>query len=205
MEQHRRYYHYPQGLKAKKLRKTRARLHISKKSSKFAPDLEKGISEMKKNWIKTVIIALMAVVGLVSCETQEKEEKQRDTFIGEYDYETTGEADLYAGILKIMTVPLNTTGTFSIVPCAEANRLAIVKGTDSIYAVVSGNNLYIEMPTLEYTYADYGEVQLMFSDNKVTRDADNRLHWQSDVVAIGVYGSYTATGNGNIDLVATKQ
>ena len=48
--------------------------------------------------------------------------------------------------------------------------------------------------------------KLVFSDNKATRNADNNtIHWQSDVVAIGVYGSYSATGNGNIDLVATKQ
>ena len=160
---------------------------------------------MKMNRIKTGLIALMAVIGLASCETAQQKEKQTEAFVGEYTYETTGSADLYAGVVKLTTIPLNTTGSFSIVPCEEANRVAIVKGSDSIYAIVSGNDLYIEVPSLNYTYSDYFEVKLVFSGNKATRNEDNTIHWQSDVMAIGVYGSYSATGNGNIDLVATKQ
>ena len=160
---------------------------------------------MKRNWIKTGVMVLAAVMGLVSCETaQEKEEKQKEAFVGAYTYETTGEVDLYALGQKFYTLPLNTTGSFDIVACEESNRVAIVKGNDSIYAVVSGNNLLLEVPSLNYTYNDF-EVKLVFSGNKATRNADNTLHWQSDVIATATYSSYQLSGNGNIDLVATKQ
>ena len=157
------------------------------------------------NWIKTGVMVLAAVMGLVSCETaQEKEEKQKEAFIGAYTYETTGEVDLYALGKKFYTLPLNTTGSFDIVACEESNRVAIVKGNDSIYAVVSGNNLLLEVPSLNYTYNDF-EVKLVFSGNKATRNADNTLQWKSDVIATATYSSYQLSGNGNIDLVATKQ
>ena len=159
---------------------------------------------MKKNWIKTGMIALMAVVGMTSCETEAQREKQVEAFVGAYEYVTTGEANLYVGGVKATTMPLNEDGSFEIVRSGAGNRVAIIAFNDSIFGTVKGKELTIETTSMTTSYEGV-DIELAFLNNKAQLVADSLLQWKSDISVSATYGAYALTGDGEVNLVAIKK
>ena len=156
---------------------------------------------MKMNCMKKMFFAFAAMLCFVSCGTSEK---QVDAFLGEYTYESTGSADIYLASTKVTTVPLDAEGEMRIVRAGAENRVALVAYNDSIFALVNGDELILETTSMDMQYDEF-KVNLVFAGNKAKMQPDSTILWKSDVIATATYGSYSATGNGNIELVATKK
>ena len=153
-----------------------------------------------------LFFALIAMLSLISCE-QKKDEvaapaDSRDAFVGKYSFTATGSLDLYMGQEKLFTLPLDETGEFDITKAQEEGEVLITGYNDTIRANVSGKNLLFESTTTDWEFGEI-KLRLTFIYGKATLE-DNRLHWNTDVQANGSYGVLSASGTGQIDMVATK-
>lgn len=156
---------------------------------------------MKRNLLKKLFFAAMAVVMLAACGGK-NEVDQRDAFVGAYAYTATGSVDFQAGFYQV-NLPLNETGTFTIRKEGDGDKVVIEGYNDPINAVVSGNQLILESNTL-HSSSGAIEFDLIFTYGKATL-IDNQLTWNTDVSGTAQYSSITATGGGTVSMVAIKQ
>ena len=173
--------------------------------SNFAADLVNWIV-MDMKWFRKIGWMLAMMLVLVACSKKEEvvvQEDPRDVFVGTYDYEATGNVDIYAAGKKIFSLPLNDDGTFSIAKYGDQNQVVIVGYNDSIRAVVNGNQLALESNTIHYSYGS-ATVQMMLSYENA-KLVDKKLNWEADIMAMGTYESYSINGNGHISMEATKK
>lgn len=159
----------------------------------------------------TIGLFIGMMVAFVACEKTPPQVGQptdpRDAFVGAYDYSTTGNVDIYMSGMKVWTVPLDKTGSFTISKYGEENQVVIVGAIfgerDSIRAEVTGNQLALENNSVNYSYGD-ATIQMMLSYEKANL-VDNRLTWAADIMAMGTYSTYSVNGNGHISMAATKK
>lgn len=155
---------------------------------------------MKTQLLK-ICIAVLAVAGLVACNGNGVD--QRDAFTGNYTFVATGTFDIYAGASKLVSLPLNQEGSFTITKEGEKDQVNIIGYNDTIHAKVNGNTLTLEANEYTTTINNI-ELRLNFNYGKATL-VNNVLTWQSDVTGTGKYNSITASGNGTVTVVGTKK
>lgn len=165
---------------------------------------------MIKKYVKGVLAVMIAVVALSACENKQQqpvEEPQvdpREAFVGDYSYVTSGDIDLSAGVLPFhTTVPLDYEGEMSITLGDEQNTLWVKAEGDSTVAYVSGNQLFFDPITKETSFGDL-VMHLSFTLGKATLEGD-QLSLTSDVEVSATYMDYGLSGNGKVDIVATKK
>lgn len=156
---------------------------------------------MKRNLLKKLFFAAMAVVMLAACGGK-NEVDQRDAFVGVYAYTATGSVDFQAGFFQV-NLPLNETGTFTIRKEGDGDKVVIEGYNNPINATVSGNQLILESNTWQSTSGGI-VFDLTFTYGKATL-SENQLTWDSDVYGTAKYSSITADGNGDLSVVAIKQ
>ena len=111
--------------------------------------------------------------------------------------------DIYTGGVKTLSIPLNDNGTFSISKYGDENKVVIVGYNDSIRAVVNGDQLALESNTITYSYGQFNlQMMLSYENAKLV---DKKLNWESDIMAMGTYESYSINGNGHVSMEATKK
>ena len=169
------------------------------------------MKHMKKSWNRIgVIMAMMAAVTLCGCEggknTEPQEEPKvdpREAFVGEYAFTSKGDIDLYAGVLKLLTIPMDQQGDMTITPGDSVNTVWVIAGEDSTKAYVSGENLFMDPTKEEMTY---GEVvmELSFTYGKATLSNDT-LSLATDVEISATFRERGLTGSGKVDIVAVKR
>ena len=154
---------------------------------------------------------IVCVLGMVACSPTEPEAKKyddpRDAFVGEYDYTSTGDMDVYMAGKKVYSTPFDKDGSFEIVKETEASKVAIVGAIygdqDSIHAIVNGNQLTLQDNSANYSN-DLVTIKMMISYEPATLTG-NKLIWEADVMGMGTFQSYSITGDGHISLEATKR
>lgn len=156
---------------------------------------------MKRNLLKKLFFAAMAVVMLAACGGT-NEVDQRDAFVGAYAYTATGSVDFQTGFFQV-NLPLNESGTFTIRKEGDGDKVVIEGYNNPINATVSGNQLILESNTWQSTSGGI-EFDLTFTYGKATL-SENQLTWDSDVYGTAKYSSITADGNGTVSVVAIKQ
>lgn len=154
---------------------------------------------------KLFLFAALATLLFVSCDpnnpTTTTTTDPRDKFVGEYSFVATGNVDVNLGVTSL-SIPLNEDGTFEITKAEVENEVLITGYGATINAVVSGNQLILESTTSEMEYSG-ATVKLTFTHGRATLK-DNQLTWSTTVTAIVTYNSLTATGDGQVSMVADK-
>lgn len=153
-----------------------------------------------KNW---KFICTIVMVAAVLCGCERGQVDPRVAFVGDYSYVSTGEIDIYLGVVPAGKLPLDYEGEFTLELGKASNELLMIDGNDTTVAVVSNNTIYLEPVTqiesmggvdMEITY-DYGEATLI----------NNQLDWQVDVSVTATYQGAVLSGSGPIEIVATKK
>ena len=156
---------------------------------------------MKAKNLSKFCIVLSTVVALAACGGP-GEVDPRDQFVGGYNYESTGKAEIKVGPLTY-NIPLDGKGSFTVSKAGDKDKVMLVGYNDTINATVSGNQLILESNVV-YTESSGVEIQLTFDYDKATL-TENQLKWDSSVKAYATYSGYAAHGEGNVSVVATKQ
>jgi len=156
---------------------------------------------MITKYFTKVFAVVMAALMLTACEGNKKD--PREAFVGDYTFTSKGNIDLYAGTLKLFTIPMDNTGELSIVLGKEENNLWVVSDGDTIQAYASGNQLFMD-PTSEQTTFKELVLDLSFTYGKATL-VENQLSWTSDVAITATYKGRNLVGSGKVDIVATKK
>lgn len=155
------------------------------------------------NFITRTLAVLMAVWMLSACE-REKQTDPRDAFIGKYSFVTKGNIDLYAGSLKIATFPMNEKGELSISAAASnPNDVVVVAENDTTIGHISGNYLFLDPTSAVETFGII-DMHLDFTYGKATL-SNNTLSFVTEVAISASYNDMSLTGNGKVDIVATKE
>ena len=144
----------------------------------------------------------MAVAVLCGCE-KNANNNARQAFIGDYTFVTNGSIDLYLESKKVITMPVHEKGEMTIAPAQKENAVWIIADNDSALAYISGNEMFMD-PVKEKTTMSGIEMEMSFSYGKATLEGD-KLSWTSDMDIKATYNSATLTGNGQVDIVATKK
>lgn len=160
---------------------------------------------MLTKYFTKACVVLSAVLTLVACEgsKQGPSSDPRDAFIGDYTFVSDGDIDLYAGALKLFTIPLDQSGEMSIAYGNESNTVWVIAEGDSTIAYVSGNQMFMDPTTDEATFGEL-VMHLSFTYGKATLDG-KQLSWTFDVEIAAEYKTYSLSGSGQVDIVATKK
>lgn len=154
--------------------------------------------------MKKVLFFLVMFVAFAACRSKDEPSADpRDAFVGDYSFVSEGSIDLYAGVSKVFTIPMNETGDLSIKPATESNAVWVIAESDSTKGYVSGSQLFMD-PTSEDTQFGELNLHLSFTYGKATLQ-DNQLSWPSDVAITASYKDYNLLGNGRVDITATKK
>ena len=154
------------------------------------------------NLIKTCAI-FMAVLTLSACERASQPKDARDAFVGDYTFTSTGSVDIFAGELKVYTIPMSETGELSIAKDSVPNRVMMVAGNDTSYGRVSDNYLFLDSLKAVETYGKI-EMNLSFTYGKATLSHDT-LSIPTNVVITASYQDKNLSGVGKVDVVAIKE
>ena len=164
--------------------------------------------------MKTKFFMLLTLAAMcVACEKPQVEDPQtqepavqtdpRDKFVGTYDYQATGSVDFYTNGVKIMTVPINETNTFSVSKEGEEDKVVINGFYEPINATVYGNKMSLDVTSYNTSYQSI-EVRMSLSQGTATLEG-NTLSWTTDVNGVGTYNSVTAMGTGTLSVTAIKR
>ena len=154
------------------------------------------------NLIKTFAI-FMAVLTLSACERASQPKDARDAFVGDYTFTSTGSVDIFAGDLKVFTIPMRETGELSIAKDAVPNRVMMVAENDTSYGYVSDNYLFLDSLKAVETYGEI-DMHLSFTYGKATLSHDT-LSIPTNVVITASYQDKNLSGVGKVDVVAIKE
>ena len=158
-----------------------------------------------------LLILAVCLMGMTACSPTEPDAKTsddpRDAFVGEYDYTSTGNMDIFVAGAKVYSQPFDQDGTFEIVKEAAESKVAIVGAIygdkDTIHAIVTGNKLALEDNSANYSN-DLFSMKMMISYEPAALEG-NKLVWEADVMAMGTFQNHSITGDGHISLEATKK
>ena len=145
----------------------------------------------------------MAVLTLSACERASQPKDARDAFVGDYTFTSTGSVDIFAGELKVYTIPMSETGELSIAKDSVPNRVMMVAGNDTSYGRVSDNYLFLDSLKAVETYGKI-EMNLSFTYGKATLSHDT-LSIPTNVVITASYQDKNLSGVGKVDVVAIKE
>ena len=159
---------------------------------------------MKKNsFIFTLIAACLVLFA--ACSNQNTAE-QRALFVGDYDAVLNGSITL-KGMLPGQTkeLPIDSlTGSFSIIPDGEGNKVKLCAFDTTITATVKSATLMLLDSTTFVVSAMGADVKAQLLSDKVNRNADTLIYTTDVEASVDFNGkSFTATGNGT--LVAVKK
>lgn len=154
------------------------------------------------NLIKTCAI-FMAVLTLSACERASQPKDARDAFVGDYTFTSTGSVDIFAGNLKMFTVPMHETGELSIAKDSVPNRVMMVAENDTSYGYVSNNYLFLDSLKAVETYGEI-DMNLSFTYGKATLSHDT-LSIPTNVVITASYQDKNLSGVGKVDVVAIQK
>ena len=153
------------------------------------------------NLIKTFAI-FMAVLTLSACERASQPKDARDAFVGDYTFTSTGSVDIFAGKLKVFTIPMSETGELSIAKDSVPNRVMMIAGNDTSYGRVSDNYLFLDSLKAVETFGEI-DMNLSFTYGKATLSYDT-LSIPTNVVITASYQDKNLSGVGKVDVVAIK-
>ncbi|MEE0950904.1 MAG: hypothetical protein U0L62_01675 [Paludibacteraceae bacterium] len=152
--------------------------------------------------MKKILFYLLVACGLFQgCITVDPPEDPRDAFVGVYSYQSEGalEADLGITTFKL---PLDGTGEFTITKVGEGDQVQLIGVNDTINASVSGQNLILDINTIDTTVKGYN-MQLQFANTTATL-TDNILNWQTDLEAIVSVAGMSVRVGGQLTMNATN-
>ncbi len=176
-------------------------LHMSKFFRTFAAEKLTHHTTMKR--LAQLTLFFITLVALVSCGKQNQPVSDpRDAFIGEYDFQATGNLDLHIGSAVAYSIPLNENGSFTIAPAEEPGEVLIIGYNDTIHATVANQYLLFESTTTNMEYSGVS-LQLTFIYGKAKLE-NNTLTWHTDVLGTASYNAIALTGTGQIDVIATR-
>ena len=127
----------------------------------------------------------------------------RDKFIGVYDFETSGDVDVYVSVMKVATIPINIDGTFTISKEGAKDRVNIVWNNDTVHGVVSGDKMHVETVTVDTVFNDF-TAQISLYSGQAQLDS-TQLRWTTDVYARLQYSTYAGAGEGKVTIIANKK
>lgn len=156
---------------------------------------------MHTKYFTRLCAVLLAVMLLSACERAQKD--TRTDFVGDYSFVSKGSIDLYAGSLKLITIPMDRSGEMTISPGDDPSHVWVVASGDSTLGHVSGKELFMDPTTDQSTYGNI-VMDLSFKYGKATLKND-MLSWATDVEIMATYMSQTVSGVGTVDIVATKK
>lgn len=152
--------------------------------------------------LKISCAILLVAVMLWGCERGGGADA-RTPFLGEYTFVSNGDIDLYAGSVKVVTVPLGQEGEMSIVAADKANTVWIIADNDTARAYISGSELFMEATKDTATIGGVA-MDMSFNYGPATF-VENKLTWTTDVDISATYKSISLSGKGIVDIVATKK
>ena len=152
--------------------------------------------------LKILCAILLVAVMLWGCERGGGADA-RTSFLGDYTFVSNGDIDLYAGSVKVVTVPLDKEGEMSIVAADKANTVWIIAENDTALAYISGSELFMEA-TKDTTTIGGVSMEMSFTYGRATL-VENKLSWTTDVDITATYKSMSLSGKGKVDIVATKK
>ncbi len=160
---------------------------------------------MQTKYLTRFFALLLAILTFAACDRSKEEPSTdpRDIFVGDYSFESVGSIDLYAGLVKVVTVPMDQKGELSIVSGDKDDMVWIIASGDTALAYVSDNQLLMEPTEDEATFGDL-VMEMSFTYGKATLK-DNQLSWTSDVDITASYKEHILSGIGTVDIVATKK
>jgi len=160
---------------------------------------------MLTKYLKGALAIMMAIVAFSACERSKDAPSidPRDAFVGDYAFSSTGNIDLYAGAVKVISIPMDQVGELSIVPGDKDDAVWVIASRDSALAYVKDNQLIMEPTTDKATFRELVmEMSFTYSNGTLK---DSLLSLSSDVEITASYREHTLFGTGTVDIVATKK
>ena len=152
--------------------------------------------------MKKVLFYLLVACGLFQgCITVDPPEDPRDAFVGVYSYQSEGALEANLGITTFK-LPLDGMGEFTITKIGEGDQVQLIGVNDTINASVSGQNLILDINTIDTTVKGYN-MQLQFANATATL-TDNILNWQTDLEAIVSVAGVSVRVGGQLTMNATN-
>ena len=161
---------------------------------------------MQTKYLTRIFAILLAILTFAACDRSKEEEPStdpRDVFVGDYSFESVGSIDLYAGLVKVVTVPMDQKGELSIVPGDKDDMVWIIASGDTALAYVHDNQLLMEPASEEATIGEL-VMELSYTYSTATLK-DNRISFSSEVEITASYKEHILSGIGTVDIVATKK
>lgn len=155
---------------------------------------------MRNKFFNMCAVLLMAVAALCGCEKNAND--ARAAFIGDYSFVSEGSIDFYLESKKV-TLPMINKGEMTIAPAQKENAVWVIADNDSTLAYISGNAMFME-PVKETTTMSGMKMDMSFTYGKATLEGD-KLSLTAEMEVTATYQSATFTGNGQVDIVATKK
>ena len=152
--------------------------------------------------MKRLFILLATATLLVSCERPAAEDP-RQAFVGDYDFVSTGNIDIYADSLKLFSLPMDKTSEMKLSPAEKDNELWLIAEGDSTIARLSDGRLFIDPATEQRTYGGI-VLTLSYTYSPATLEND-RLSLTSTVEISATHKDRSLSGRGQVDIVATKK
>ena len=154
--------------------------------------------------IKIVCSMLLLAAILCGCKRGEQEpEDARTAFIGDYTFVSSGTIDLYMGSTKMITLPMDKEGELTIVAGESSNEVWVIAEGDSAQAYIAGDELVMKPMQQETTIAGM-ELDMAFTYG-TAKLVENQLSMTAYVDITATYRSMQFSGNGQVDVVATKK
>jgi hypothetical protein len=152
--------------------------------------------------MKKLFILCMAALMAIACE-RATDKDPRTAFVGDYNFVSTGNIDLYADSMKVATLPMDKKGELAISLADTANAVWLVAEGDSTIARVSDNRLFIDPATEKRTFNNL-VLNLSYTYSAATLEHDS-LSMVTNVEITATYMGRSLSGRGKVDVVATKK
>ena len=151
----------------------------------------------------------MAAVLMVACNTNAVD--PREKVIGAYDYVSGGQLN-FSFMQEKFEIPLEGEGSFTISKYGDKDRLKIEIFNDSVFAVLSKDEILIEEPvyTMEIALDSFGipmgrlEIEMEAANDKI-QVVDSTLKWETDLEATIKLNGVGLAGRGPLSITANKK
>ena len=157
---------------------------------------------MRKDFLAGIAAMMSLVLVMSSCENN-SQKNPGDSFVGKYNYVSSGQVDLYAGALKFSSLPMDNEGELSIVPADEPNTVHVIVENDTTIGHISGEYLFMDPIEATQTFGEL-EMTLSFTYTKATLRNDS-LTFKTNVDVKAIFKDYDLSGKGEVDVIAMRQ